>query len=687
MRILLSWLKDYIDVPWTVGELAERLPMLGLGGCTITQAGDDVVLDVEIAANRGDLMNVVGVARELAAATRGTIRFPKVELVEDRTPASDLVKVEITAPELAPRFTARMIVDVKVAPSPGWMVRRLEACGIRSINNIVDVTNYVMLEVGQPLHAFDYDQLRGGRIEVRRARPTERILTLDGIERQLDAETLVIADAERPVGIAGIIGGQDAEIGPTTRRVLLEAACFAPTNIRRTSKRLGVRTESSARFERGIDFDGVPKASARAIALMAEVGAGRILQGIVDRGSGARRPRSLELPWASVARLLGIDVPLQDGTAILRGLGFAVETYNHTIRVQVPSFRMDVEREEDVIEEVARHYGYEHIPESMPVEVVAQGSEAPALAADHQVRDILIRAGLTEVLTLSLTNPGSLDRLQLPDDHPWRAAVRIRNPLVEDHVQLRTSLVAGLLDVTRININRRVTDLQIFELGRTFHPASRTVAEHRRLALVLTGRLMHGAWSLPEALNSASYFHLKGAIETLLEELRIHGATFPPGTIPWLRPGHTAELHLAGAAVGALGELHPDVAAAFDLPAGVFVADLDADALLDAVDLRHQLTPLPRFPSVRRDLAVIVADTTPASDVVQVIAAEAGDLLESAELFDLYSGPPVPDRHRSLAYALSFRATNRTLDATDVEAVLQRIVRALQTRLRAEIRG
>jgi phenylalanyl-tRNA synthetase beta chain len=660
--------------------------MLGFGDSKINRARDDAVVEVEIPANRGDLMCIVGVARELAAASRRTIRLPKVDLMEDRTPVTDLVTVEVTTPELAPRYTARMIVDVQVRPSPEWMARRLEACGIRSINNIVDVTNYVMLELGQPLHAFDYDRLQGRRIVVRRARPAESMVTLDGVERRLDPDILVIADAERPVGVAGMIGGSESEIGPATRRILLEAACFAPTSIRRTSKRLGVRTESSARFERGVDIEGILAASGRAITLMAEVGGGRILRGVVDLFAGSRELRSLEMHWSSVSRLLGMDIPLPEGTAILRGLGFGVEERNQTLRVQVPPFRMDVEREEDLIEEVARHYGYDHIPEAMPVEITTQGSEAPELEADQRVRSILIRTGLTEVLTLSLTNPGFLDRLRLSANDPWRSAVRVQNPLIEDHVQLRTTLIPGLLEVARVNASRRVTDLHIFELGRTFHPADRGVAEHRRLALLLTGRLMRGAWSLPETVISASYFHLKGIIETLLEELRIHGAAFAPTIVPWLREGHAAQLHLAGAAIGTIGELHPDVAAAFDLSAQVFLADLDVEALLRVAVFRPQLTPLPRFPSVRRDLAIIVANSVPASQVMALITTEGGEILESAELFDLYTGPPIPEGHRSLAYALSFRAKDRTLDAPEVETVLARITGGLRTRLRAEIR-
>jgi len=687
VRILLLWLKDYVDVPWSVEELAERLPMLGFGDTAVTRVGEDAILDLEIGANRGDLMSVIGVARELAAASRNAIRFPRVDLVEDPTPpVTELARVEVAAPELCPRYTARMILDVQVGSSPGWMAGRLEACGVRSINNVVDVTNYVMLEMGQPLHAFDYDRLQGGRVIVRRAHRGEPLTTLDGVERRLDPDTLVIADTQRAVGVAGIIGGRESEIGSTTRRVLLEAASFAPASIRRTSKRLGVRTESSARFERGVDPAGVLAASARAIQLMVETAGGRILRGAVDLYPAPRAAVRLELPWSSVARLLGMDVPIDEGVAILRSLGFAADVNGQTVRVQVPSFRMDVEREEDLIEDVARHYGYDRIPETMPVEEIVQGKYATQLEAEQFVREVMIRAGLTEVLTLSLTHPGSLDHLRLPERHPWRRAVEIRNPLGEDHTHLRTTLLPGVLGVAQVNISHRITDVQIFEVGRTFDPDGNAVAERRRLTLLLTGRLLRGAWNIPAEVATASFFHAKGILETLLEELRIPGAIFAPAPSPWLVAGRAAELRHRGGVIGTLGELHPDVATAYGLTAGVYVADLDLDTLLQAATFRPQLVALPRFPSVRRDLAIVVSAAIPASQVVEVISAEAGELLESAELFDLYTGPPIPPGHRNLAYALTFRARDRTLDAAAVDAILGRITRALRKRLRAEFR-
>lgn len=689
MKVLLSWLREYVDVPYRVEDLAERLPMLGLGiEHTLVLGGEDAVFDLEIAANRGDLMSVLGVARELAAAARTEVRAPNPAVAEDRRPVTELASVEVTNTTLCPRFTARMIVDVKIGPSPAWLASRLEACGVRSINNIVDVTNYVMLELGQPMHAFDYDRLVEGRLVVRMARPGERLTTLDGVERTLDGDTLVVADAERAGGIAGIIGGANTEIGPQTTRVLLEAASWHPAMIRRTSRRLGIRTESSARFERGIDTAGIAAVQDRAIAQMAELAGGRILRGMIDVYPDPQpfAPRTIDLRWPSVRRVLGMEVPQAEGSAILRSLGFEVAGHGDALRVTVPTARRDVEREEDLIEEVARHYGYDRIPSELPVEVTAQGSRAPSLDADDAVRTALVRSGLVEALTVSLTNPAVLDTLGLPADHPWRQMAALRNPMVEDHTHLRTTLLPGLLAAARVNTSRGVPDVQIFELGRTFHPEGGGIRERRRLAVLMAGTVHEGVWNLPAETVAVTYYHLKGVVEALLDELHVEDAAVAAASAPWLHPGRAAQLAIGGEVLGTLGELHPDVAAGYDLPPAAYVADLDLDALLARAVLRPRFAALPRMPAVRRDVAMILPQDVPAARVEEVIREAAGVLLESVTLFDVYTGPPMPPGSRNLAYTLTFRAPDRTLSAEEAEAAMRAVRRALLARLRAKIR-
>ena len=686
MKVLLSWLREYVDVPYSVDELEERLPMLGLEIEGVERLGDDAVIDLEIAANRGDLMSVLGVARELAASARTAVRPPWPRVTEVEEPISERTRVEVRDADLCPRFTARMIVDVRVGPSPSWLARRLEACGVRAINNIVDVTNYVMLEMGQPMHAFDYDLLRSGRLVVRQARPGELLTTLDGVERTLDPQTLVVADAERAGGVAGVIGGGNTEISERTTRVLLEAASWDPAMIRRTSRRLGVRTESSARFERGIDTAGILAVQDRAITLMQELAGGRILRGVIDAYPRPLGAGTVDLRWASVRRLLGIDVPEAEGIAILRSLGFTVNRRGDLLHVGVPSFRRDVEREEDLVEEVARHYGYDRIPAVMPVEATAQGSVAPSLRADESVRATLVRAGLVEALTLTLTNPAALDALHLPPGHPWREMLPLRNPMVEDHTHLRTTLVPGLLTAARANATRGVTDIRLFELGRIFHGDASGVAERRRLAILMTGSTQSGTWNLPPEAVTVGFYQLKGVVEALLGELHVAGTTFSEGRATWLHPGRTAHLSAGGRVIGVLGELHPRVTDAYNLPRGVCLADLDVEALLEHAALTPRYAPVPRFPAVRRDVALVLPRAVPSADVAAVVRDAGGDLLEQVTLFDVYEGAPVPDGARSLAYALTFRASERTLAASEVEARMTAIQDALRSRLRAKIR-
>lgn len=687
MKVLVSWLREYVDIPYSIDELEERFSWLGLGVEGVERTGrDDAVFDLEIAANRGELMSHLGVARELAAAARTSVRPPAGVPVEEAVPAMELARVHVDDRELCPRFTARMILDVKVGPSPAWLAGRLEACGIRSINNIVDVTNYVMLETGQPMHAFDYDRLQDGRLIVRLAHRGEPLVTLDGVERQLDPQTLVVADGARATSIAGIIGGASSEITSSTHRVLLEAAVWQPAMIRRTSKRLGVRTESSARFERGVDYAGVPAASTRAIRLIQELAGGRVLRGLVDINVGEVPLRQVQLRWPSVSRLLGMDVPMDEGVAILRSLGFSVKVAERIARVVVPSYRRDVEREEDLVEEVARHYGYDRIPETMPVEITAQGSWAPSIEAERAVRDALIRAGLTEVLTVSLTSPAALDALRLPEGHPYRNVVPIRNPMVEDHVQLRTTLLPGLLHVAGANTSHRVTDIQVFEVGRTFHPDGEGAHERRALGVLMTGTQMRGTWNLPSEAVTVTYHSLKGAIESLLGELRVPGAVYQPSQRPWLHPGRAASLDIAGETIGTLGELHPEVIRQLDLPAGTCVAEVNLDALLARAVLQPRFASLPRLPSVRRDISLVVDAGVTAAQVEAVIRAADGPLLEGVEVFDVYSGAPIPAGHRNLAYALRFRSQDRTLTAEEVAGAMAAVARALEQRLQAKIR-
>lgn len=687
MKAPLSWLREYVDVSETPAVLAEQLPMLGLGVESVEQAGDEVVFDLEIASNRPDLLSLIGIAREMAAWRRRDVRLPEDRLDEHDPAASTLTAVQIADAGLCPRYIAHVITGVTVGPSPAWLASRLEAAGVRPINNIVDATNYVMLEWGQPQHAFDLDTLAERRIVVRPAAAGERLVTLDGVTRELDPQMLVIADARRPVALAGIMGGGETEISATTRRVLLEAASFAPASVRRTSRRLGLRTEASARFERGVDPEGTARAARRCAQLIAELAGGRVLRGGVDAYPRPVSRSTIVLRLPRLRRVLGMTVPVADAEAILTRLGIDLRRDGDVIRATPPIGRRDLEREEDLIEEVVRHYGYERIPEALPVEAMHQGRRASKLETEASARDALIRAGLTEACTISLVSVRLLERLGIEDGDPWRNPVPLRNPLTSDHTHLRPCLLPGLLEAVRVNVSHRREAVHLFEIGRVFARAQTAgIDERRALALALRGPWLTGDWRHDGGDRDVTFFHLRGALQTLFAELRIGPLALHPAQRAWLHPSRGGEIVFGGDVVGAAGELHPDVAARFDLPGRTYVAEMTLGGLLERAVTQPRFSGFPRFPAVRRDVAVVAPEALPQAQVESAIREIAGTLLESVELFDVYAGPPLAQGLRNLAYTLIFRAPDRTLAGEEVDGVIRRIHEALPERLPVTIR-
>jgi phenylalanyl-tRNA synthetase beta chain len=682
MRVSLEWLAEFVDVSVPVKTLAERLQSAGLGVESVDRVGDDTVLDIELTANRPDCMSVLGVGREVALLLGAPLRLPEGYADPTPTPPAEApASVLIKDHSGCPRFTAQVIDGVRVGPSPAWMQRRLEASGVRAINVVVDITNYVMLEIGQPMHAFDYDRVGDHTLVVRRAARGEALRALDGVTRVLDEEMLVVADAGRAISLAGIIGGSDTEIGSGTTTVLLEAAYWDPPTIGRTARRLGVRTEASARFERGADPEAPPRAQARAVRLFAEMCGGRVRGGLVDVYPHPQAPRTIRVRPARAHAVLGVEIPAQEMVRIFRALGCRVDG-TRTLAVRVPTFRPDLVREEDLIEEGIRIYGYDRVPATLPRGESTPGVVAPLLAADHRVRDVLTRCGLTEALTLTLVAleaaaPGG------------RAPVALQNPLTSDHAALRSSLVPGLVEVLSTNASRRVDDVQVFELGRVFRsqgPGQRP-EERRALGIALMGRWWSG-WNIPPEYGTADFFHLKGVLETLFRELGIAGIEVTPASAPdpWRHPERAAEVSREGRVVARFGELHPDRAVAHNLPRPAYVAEVDLEALLSSIVSVGAYVGLPRYPSVDRDVAAVVPHDVPAARAEAAIRDAAGPLLEAAELFDVYTGPPVPAGYRNLAYRLRLRAPDRTLTAEEAEEILRRVRIALQERVGAHLR-
>ena len=647
----------------------------------------DVVLEVAVTPNRPDCLSILGLAREVAALLHQPLRHPEVEVAPIPSPGEAAARVTILAPLHCPRYAARLVVDLEVRPSPFWLRRRLEVSGLRSINNLVDITNYVLLEFGQPLHAFDFDRLAGGQIVVRLPSPEEvsgAFTTLDGQSRPLDGETLLICDAAKPVALAGIMGGLESEVTQETRRVLIESAYFNPRTIRRTAKRLGLSTEASYRFERGVDPEGVIHALERAAQLMVELGEGRTPAPHLDVYPTPQVHPRLALRVSRTNAVLGTDFSAEKIGALLERLHLpTVVLDEENLAVQVPSFRGDLEREIDLIEEVARLSGFEAIPVTLPRGEVATPRAASAVRLREQAKQLLLGMGFYECLTYSF-QPERFLRVLEPDGPASVSALALANPLSDEQGVMRVSLLPGLLETLRRNTLKQITDLRLFELSKVFIPVpgADLPREEQWLAGVMYGRRDEASWLAQKA--EVDFFDLKGAVETLLSGLMIPEVSFlPDGLPPYLRLG--ARVYSRDQELGALGELQPEIGEKLDLPGNIYVFDLRFEALAKQVE-PPLFTPLPRYPAVYLDLALVVSGAVPAARVTQAIYEHGRPWLVEARLFDVYTGDPIPPGKRSLAFRLAYRDPERTLTDELVHEHHQKMIRELKEELGAELR-
>ena len=639
---------------------------------------DDVVFDIEILSNRADLQSVMGVAREVAAATETPLQSPDTSAPEGDVKATDAATVEIMDVERCPRYLARVIRDVTVGSSPLFVQARLTAAGMRPISNVVDATNYVMLELGQPLHPFDLSLLEEASIVVRRAHDGERMRTLDDMDRDLASDDLVIADHAKAVAIAGIMGSAPAEVSAGTRDVLLESAHFERVGIARTSQRLGLRSEASARFERGADPEAVAPAAERAARLMVEWSGGTVLAGAIDVGQAPPRRHVFIRPSRATA-LLGIPVSLRDVEDSLSRIWIGAHAAGDGVDAEIPGFRPDLEAEVDLIEEVIRVQGYERIGETLPG--VRQSGAVPAAhALRSRIRDALMRAGLDENVSYSFASSGDLG---LTGDHD---AVAVANPLAADDAYLRTSLVPGLLRALRHNVSRQARTVALFELGRVFFPAEgeAPVEEHDRVALVLWGEASAG---FPEPQRELDFFDAKGALAVLMETLGLRDWKLgEPPTRRLFHPTRSASVVVGDELAGEVGEVHPRVTARMDLPGRVAVAELEVAVLAKGAGAPAPYREVPRFPPVHRDLAFVADERVPAGPVTEAIRESSGGLAHDVTLFDVWTGPPVPEGKRSLAFSVEFRAPDRTLTDEEVDRAVEAIRERLARGFGAELR-
>lgn len=640
----------------------------------------DNVVEFEITSNRPDCLSIIGLARESAVTLGTTFKKPLVAVKEEAGgDINNLTSIEVKDPELCPRYSARVIKDVKVEPSPAWMQRRLSAAGMRPINNIVDIANYVMLEYGQPMHTFDFDKLQGSKIIVRAAKEGEVIKTLDGQDRNLDADMLVICDEDRPVCIAGVMGGENTEVTAETRTLLLESATFKGSSIRRTGKKTGLRSEASIRFEKGLDTENTVPALNRCAELIELLGAGKVVSGIIDCYATPFQKKIMKFQPDRINAFLGTDIPNDEMISIFKALEFEVNDTEMTLAP--PSFRSDIEHFQDLCEEAARFYGYNKIkPSLLSGKESMQGKKTYKQYMEGLIRESLTGCGLNEAYTISIVSPKVFDSINLPADDPLRKAVTISNPMGEDFSIMRTTTIPDMLKVLSINGNRKIPSASLFEMSYVYIPVDGAQLPDERETLTLG---LYG--------EDADFFVLKGVIEQLLSAMAVEKYEFKAETLhPAFHPGRTAKLFLNIDAkrveCAVLGEIHPEVAEKNECPQRTYIAIADLSALIEASTTNRQYKQLPRFPATTRDLAVILKDEFYVADIIAAIRQKGGEYLEDVQLFDIYKGAQVPEGMKSAAFALSFRASDRTLKDEDVNSVMDNILKNLDVKFGAQLR-
>lgn len=636
----------------------------------------DVLFEYEITSNRVDCYSVLGIAREAAATFHKEFVPPVPEAKGNEENAADYISVEVQDGNLCPRYCARVVKNIKIGPSPRWMQRRLAACGIRPINNLVDITNYVMEEYGQPMHAYDLDQVAGNKIVVRRAAEGEIFQTLDSQVRRMDQNVLMICDAEKAIGIGGIMGGENSKITDDVKTVLFEAACFDGTNIRLSSKRLGMRTDASAIFEKGLDPNNAEEAINRACQLVEEMGCGEVVGGMVDVYTAALGTRRIAFRPDWVNSFLGTDIPKEDMLRIFKTLELAYDEENE--EVVVPSFRQDLECEADLAEEVARFYGYDNIPTTLPRGEATTGKLSFKLQIEAVASDVAEYCGFSQAMTYSFESPKVFDKLLLPKASTLRQAVTIQNPLGEDFSIMRTLPLNGILTSLATNYNRRNKNVHLYELAKVYRPKAMPLAElpDERVEFTL------GFY------GDGDFYTMKGVVEEFFEHIGLHGRLHyeAEAGYSFLHPGRQAQFSYDGKVCGYLGELHPQVADNYEIGERVYVAVVDMPVVTDMATFDRKYTGIARFPAVTRDISMVMKKEIPVGQVEAIIEKKGGKLLESYHLFDIYEGIQIKAGHKSVAYSVTFRAKDRTLEDKEVNAVMDQILGALK-QLGVELRS
>ncbi len=684
MKASYNWLKEFVAFNLPPDKLAHTLTMAGLEVEEAEEFEGDTIFDIGITPNRPDCLSIRGIAREISAVLEIPFKDVPVNagMEEGEGPA-----VEIESPGLCPRYSSRVIRGVRPGPSPEWLSKRLESCGIRPTSNIVDITNYVLLELGQPMHAFDLDKLAGGKIVVRQAENVKTFTTLDGEEREVPPEALLIWDAEKPVAIAGVMGGRNTEVSESTINILLESAYFKPSSVRKTSRALNLSTESSYRFERGVDIEAVTLALDRAAQLIVDTAGGRITK-MTDNYPVPFEPQTIHVSLKKISSVIGAGISGAFVEKTLRNLGFRVRREGEGIAAVPPVYRNDMEMDVDIIEEVARIYGYDRIPSTLPTMQMSSPPEHRIQELVKILKNSMVKSGFSEVVNFSFLNPDALEKLNLPPDDRRMDIIHIKNPLRREDSAMRTTLIPALLNNIAVNLNRGEKMLRFFEVSRVFMPSGEKLPDEiTQFAAVYHKDVTASIWHD----EHDGFYDLKGAVENLFLELKIKNYSFEPGTTPvepYLHPGKSCPIVIDGRKAGSLGTLHPGVAGAFGIKGDVIVLEIhDIEEIRAAVPARINYVPLPRYPYVERDIAIIVSKDTTVAQAEKIILGTDTDIIESVKLFDIYTGKPIPEDKKSLAFSIRYRSAVKTLTDSEVDTVHSAIIKSLEAELGAELRS
>ena len=627
----------------------------------------DPVLEIDLTPNRPDCLSIIGTAREVAAFQKKKVTYHEIFLPESFDNISDYTSITVMAPELCPRYAASLVFDITVGPSPFWLQDRLISVGLKPINNIVDITNFVMMETGQPLHAFDFDRLAENRIVVRTAKEGEVFITLDGKERGLDPEMLMICDGEKPVALAGVMGGLNSEIEDTTTKVLLESAYFDPVCIRKTSKKTGLITDASHRFERGVDPNGTLTALHRATQLIAEIGGGKLIKGTIDAYPTPFPEKIIDVSVTALNRRLGTSLDINDVATHLKSIEFQVDTTgNDKLQVIPPSCRVDITRFEDITEEIARLFGYNNIKTTFPL-IPAEGRKpSKKIELRNRIKCLMTGLGCTEAINYSFISRSSCDRLNLDADDKKRQILDVLNPLSEDQSVMRTSLIPGLLETMKYNISVQNRDLKLFEMGNVFFNTGQQDSlphEVEMLAGLWTGKRVDAAWFSKEI--ACDFYDLKGVVEGLLANLGIGDTAFTrmtPASCCYTRPGFTARIDIKNEFMGLIGEVHPHVLSNYDLKQRAFIFELNFDKLISYIPGTKSVSPIPKFPATSRDITLIVNKDIEVNNILQSVMDLKEELVENLHLFDVFEGEPIPSGRKSISFRITYRSSKETLE-------------------------